>query len=134
MRWDSTSADLSARMVATLFLDEIGELDANLQAKLLRVLQEKTFERVGGNRQISADVRVIAATNRNLKSAVAESPVPGRSLLSRLKPFSYRDPATSRSCIRHRASCSLLPAPCGGRTRQSSTRSRQGRRSNFSSP
>jgi len=57
----------------TLFLDEIGELDANLQAKLLRVLQEKTFERVGGTRQISADVRVIAATNRDLKRSVAES-------------------------------------------------------------
>jgi len=56
----------------TLFLDEIGELDANLQAKLLRALQEKTFERVGGTRQISVDVRVIAATNRNLKSAAAE--------------------------------------------------------------
>jgi two-component system, NtrC family, response regulator AtoC len=56
----------------TLFLDEIGELDANLQTKLLRVLQEKTFERVGGSRQITADVRVIAATNRNLKDAVAE--------------------------------------------------------------
>ena len=56
----------------TLFLDEIGELDANLQAKLLRVLQEKTFERVGGTRQISVDVRVIAATNRNLKSVATE--------------------------------------------------------------
>ena len=56
----------------TLFLDEIGELDANLQAKLLRVLQEKTFERVGGTRQISVDVRVIAATNRNLKNLAAE--------------------------------------------------------------
>lgn len=56
----------------TLFLDEIGELDANLQAKLLRVLQEKTFERVGGTRQITVDVRVIAATNRDLKRAVAE--------------------------------------------------------------
>ena len=56
----------------TLFLDEIGELDANLQAKLLRVLQERTFERVGGTRQITVDVRVIAATNRNLKQAVAD--------------------------------------------------------------
>ncbi len=51
----------------TLFLDEIGELDANLQAKLLRVLQDKTFERVGGTRQLTADVRLIAATNRDLK-------------------------------------------------------------------
>jgi two-component system, NtrC family, response regulator AtoC len=56
----------------TLFLDEIGELDANLQAKLLRVLQEKTFERVGGSRQITVDVRVIAATNRDLEQRVAE--------------------------------------------------------------
>jgi len=56
----------------TLFLDEIGELDGGLQAKLLRVLQEKTFERVGGTRQITADVRVIAATNRDLKKLVTE--------------------------------------------------------------
>jgi two-component system response regulator AtoC len=56
----------------TLFLDEIGELDAGLQAKLLRVVQEKTFERVGGSRQIAADVRIIAATNRDLKQQVAE--------------------------------------------------------------
>src|SRR5579871_1000341 len=56
----------------TLFLDEIGELDSSLQAKLLRVLQEKTFERVGGTRAITVDVRVIAATNRNLKGLVAE--------------------------------------------------------------
>jgi two-component system response regulator FlrC len=56
----------------TLFLDEIGELEAGLQAKLLRVLQEKTLERVGGTRQITTDVRILAATNRNLKEAVAE--------------------------------------------------------------
>jgi two-component system response regulator FlrC len=56
----------------TLFLDEIGELDGNLQAKLLRVLQDRTFERVGGARTITVDVRVIAATNRDLKAMVAE--------------------------------------------------------------
>jgi DNA-binding NtrC family response regulator len=56
----------------TLFLDEIGELDANLQAKLLRALQEKTFERVGGARQITVDVRVLAATNKDLKKQVSE--------------------------------------------------------------
>jgi two-component system response regulator AtoC len=56
----------------TLFLDEIGELDGNLQAKLLRVLQEAKFERVGGTREIAADVRVIAATNRDLGRLVAE--------------------------------------------------------------
>jgi two-component system response regulator AtoC len=56
----------------TLFLDEIGDLDGNLQAKLLRVLQEQSFERVGGSRQIQVDVRVIAATNHDLKKLVAE--------------------------------------------------------------
>ena len=51
----------------TLFLDEIGELSQNLQVKMLRVLQEKTFELVGGTRPITADIRVIAATNKTLK-------------------------------------------------------------------
>ncbi|MHB8072924.1 sigma-54-dependent transcriptional regulator [Desulfosporosinus fructosivorans] len=50
----------------TLFLDEIGELSFNVQAKLLRVLQERTFERVGGVKTIKVDVRIIAATNRDL--------------------------------------------------------------------
>jgi transcriptional regulator with GAF, ATPase, and Fis domain len=54
----------------TLFLDEIGELDPSLQAKLLRVLQERQFERVGGDRLITADVRIIAATNRDLQEAM----------------------------------------------------------------
>jgi DNA-binding NtrC family response regulator len=52
----------------TLFLDEIGEMDVKLQAKLLRVLQEKVFRRVGGTQDIDTDVRVIAATNRNLQT------------------------------------------------------------------
>ncbi|EFI34671.1 sigma54 specific transcriptional regulator, Fis family [Desulfonatronospira thiodismutans ASO3-1] len=54
----------------TLFLDEIGELDMSLQVKILRFLQEKEFERVGGSKSIKADVRVIAATNRNLEEEV----------------------------------------------------------------
>ncbi|HNX34348.1 MAG TPA: sigma 54-interacting transcriptional regulator [Kiritimatiellia bacterium] len=54
----------------TVFLDEIGEISAAMQAKLLRVLQECEFERVGGNETIKADVRVIAATNRNLEEAM----------------------------------------------------------------
>ncbi|MGY4257996.1 Nif-specific regulatory protein [Bradyrhizobium sp. USDA 4516] len=57
----------------TLFLDEIGEISAPFQAKLLRVLQEQEFERVGSNQTIKVDVRVIAATNRNLEEAVAKS-------------------------------------------------------------
>src|SRR6202043_1241483 len=55
----------------TIFLDEIGELPAETQIALLRVLQEREFERVGGNQVIRADVRVIAATNRDLESAIA---------------------------------------------------------------
>lgn len=54
----------------TLFLDEIGEISAAFQAKLLRVLQEGEFERVGGSRTIKVDVRLVAATNRNLEAAV----------------------------------------------------------------
>lgn len=54
----------------TLFLDEIGDMPSTMQAKLLRVLQEKVFERVGGNRLINADVRVIAATHQNLQACV----------------------------------------------------------------
>jgi formate hydrogenlyase transcriptional activator len=56
----------------TIFLDEIGEIPPEVQAKLLRVLQEHEFERVGGSHTITADVRVIAATNRDLAHAVAD--------------------------------------------------------------
>jgi Nif-specific regulatory protein len=55
----------------TLFLDEIGELPLSLQAKLLRVLQERQFERLGGTKTLEVDVRIIAATNVNLEDAVA---------------------------------------------------------------
>ncbi len=56
----------------TLFLDEVGELEMLLQAKLLRVIQEKEFERVGGTEVIKTDVRIISATNRDLKLAVEQ--------------------------------------------------------------
>lgn len=56
----------------TIFLDEIGEMPLNMQAKLLRFLQEKTFERVGGTETLRVDVRVVAATNRNLADAISK--------------------------------------------------------------
>ena len=56
----------------TLFLDEIGDMSLKTQAKILRILQEQSFERVGGTRTIKVDVRVIAATNRNLREEVSE--------------------------------------------------------------
>ncbi len=55
----------------TLFLDEIGEMPINLQAKVLRVLEERSFERVGSNTTLHVDVRLVAATNRDLRAAVA---------------------------------------------------------------
>lgn len=56
----------------TLFLDEVGELPLDMQVKFLRVLEEKTYYRVGGTKEIEADVRIIAATNQNLKQLVTE--------------------------------------------------------------
>jgi DNA-binding NtrC family response regulator len=57
--------------LGTLFLDEIGEINQSIQIKILRVLQEKKFERVGGEETLEVDVRIIAATNRNLKEEIA---------------------------------------------------------------
>jgi DNA-binding NtrC family response regulator len=54
----------------TLFLDEIGEIDASIQVKLLRFLGERTFERVGSNKTLTADIRLVAATNKNLEELV----------------------------------------------------------------
>jgi DNA-binding NtrC family response regulator len=56
----------------TLFLDEISEIDPAIQVKLLRVLEERTFERVGGNEQVEVDIRLVAATNRDLRQRVGE--------------------------------------------------------------
>ena len=60
----------------TIFLDEIGEIPAETQVALLRVLQEHEFQRIGGSGPVRTDVRVIAATNRDLESAIAFRHVP----------------------------------------------------------
>ena len=76
----------------TLFLDEIGDLPLETQITLLRVLQEREFERVGGNETISVDVRVLAATNRELQAAVAASTF-RQDLFYRLNVFPIYVPA-----------------------------------------
>jgi Nif-specific regulatory protein len=80
----------------TIFLDEIGSLNLDVQANLLRILQEKEFDRVGGQRTITVDVRVIAATNKNLEQAVEDGTFRG-DLYYRLNVFPiYMPPLRER--------------------------------------
>ena len=76
----------------TIFLDEIGDMEMSLQAKILRVIQQKEFERVGGNESIKTDVRIISATNVNLKEAVANREF-REDLYYRLSSFPIQIPA-----------------------------------------
>ncbi len=86
----------------TILLDEIGDMPATLQPKILRLLQEQTFERVGGSETIHTDVRVIAATHRDLKARVAEE---------KFRADYTIGSASSRSTCRHCASA-VTTWPC----------------------
>jgi len=76
----------------TLFLDEIGDMPLQMQVKLLRVLQEKTYERVGGNKPLQCNVRIIAATHRNLETMISEDKF-REDLYYRLNVFPIDSPA-----------------------------------------
>lgn len=76
----------------TLFLDEIGDMPLHMQVKLLRVLQERTFERVGGTEQVEVNVRIIAATHKNLEDMIAEGTF-REDLYYRLNVFPIQTPA-----------------------------------------
>ena len=73
---------LELATTGVLFLDEVGEMSLTSRAKLLHVLQEREYQRLGGTRLLKADVRVIAATNRDLAGAVAKRGVSRRPVLS----------------------------------------------------
>ena len=101
----------------TLFLDEIGDLPISLQAKLLRFLQERVIERVGGRQEIPVDVRIVCATHQNLKDLIVSGQVPRGPLL----PAGRDRRRRSRRCARARAtrrcsrtaSCAASPPSSG---------------------
>ena len=89
----------------TLFLDEIGELPLEMQVKLLRVLEQREFMRVGGSETIKVDIRVVAATNSDLETAVEQRPIPQRPLLS-LEGRHVEGPSVCASGARTSRCCS----------------------------
>ena len=120
----------------TLFLDEIGDMPAELQTRLLRVLSDGTFYRVGGHQQIKANVRVIAATHQNLEQRVREGTfredLYHRLNVIRLRLPSLRErpediPLLAQAFPRHERASSSASSPSASPT----TRSRISRASNF---
>ena len=100
----------------TIFLDEIGDISPKLQVELLRVLQERRFYRVGGTEEIAVDVRVIAATNRDLAADGARGPLPRRSLLPAERD-QHPHPAAARAARGHPAARAALPRAALARAR-----------------
>ena len=107
----------------TLFLDEIGDLPLQLQVKLLRVLQERAFERVGESRPRTSDARIIAATNVDLRRAVQRRALPRGPVLPAARRAD-RDPAAARAARGHRAARDATCSPASA--------ARQGRALRFS--
>ncbi len=91
----------------TLFLDEIGTITPSAQIKLLQILQDGTFQRVGGEETIEANVRVIAATNTDLKKMCEQGLVPQRSLLP-VECISHRGAAPATKKRGHPSLCGCL--------------------------
>ena len=111
----------------TLFLDEVGDMPLALQAKLLRVLQEQAFERVGGNETIRTDVRLIAATNRDLKAWSERGAVPPGPVLP-AERVHHPPAAAARAGRRPAAAGAVLPAPVQPRAGAGGRRGRPRRR------
>ena len=105
----------------TLFLDEIGEIDATIQVKLLRFLGERTFERVGSNKTLTADVRLIAATNKNLEELVKAGKF-REDLFFRLRVVEINLPPLARARGRHSAAGAKVFARVRRREQQSGER------------
>jgi len=101
----------------TIFLDEIGELPLAVQAKLLRVLQEREFERVGGTRTIRVDIRILAATNRDLRAAAAKGTFRD-DLFYRLNVVTIKVPALRDRREDIPLLANYLLGRCGGRVRR----------------
>ena len=101
----TTEGKIELAQGGTLFLDEIGDMPLPLQVKLLRFLQERVIERIGGRKPIAVDARIVCATHQDLDAMVADGPLPRGSLLSarrdrRAHPAAGRAAAATRRCSR----------------------------------